>query len=152
MMSFGRGFALTVAAIFFILFGAIWIVYSIIPLISGFLPSFAGTLIIGDFIAAGFWISVAIGIALLIPSILCLVAGILIWKRRRSGGILGIVLAAILVAVNAAQIILMRLGVMVVGAIGVVVFVIAIVLVAVGWKRFQSPWQPPWPPPPPPPY
>jgi hypothetical protein len=146
MMPFGRGATLTAASIMFIVFGAVWIVYSIIPLIAGFLPSLAGTLLIGDFVSVGVWISAAIGIALLIPSILCLVAGYLIWKRRRSGGILGIALAAILIAVNGATIALLQLGTMVVGAIGVVIFVLAIVLVAVGWKRFQPSWQAPWPP------
>jgi hypothetical protein len=135
MMPFERGAALTAASIMFIVFGAIWIVYSIIPLISGFLPSLAGTTLIGDFVSAGVWISAAIGIALVIPSVLCLVAGYLLWKRRRSGGILGIILAGILIAVNAATIALLKLGVMVVGAIGVVIFVLVIVLVAVGWKR-----------------
>ncbi len=147
MMPFGRGAALTAASIIFIVFGAIWIVYGIIALIAGFLPSLAGTPIIGDFVSAGVWISATIGIGLLIPGILCLVAGYLIWKRRRSGGMLGIIVAAILIAVNAGTIALLRLGTMVIGAIGVVILALAIVLIAIGWKHFQSPWQAPWPPP-----
>lgn len=104
--------------------------------------SFLATPIIGDVARIDFWITALIGILLLGSSVLLIPAGYLLWRRRRSGGFLAIISAAIPLVTSIVMLLLP--GLWVGGIIGVVTSVIVIVFVAVGWSSLGQAAYYPW--------
>jgi len=138
-----RGWAVTAAAILSFIFGAIGIVGGTVVMLSSIIfASFIATPIIGDVAKIDFWITALIGIILLASTVLNIIAGYLLWRRRRSGGYLTIILAAIQLVTSIVMLFLP--GLWVGGIIGVVTSVILIVFVAVGWSSLGQAAYYPW--------
>ena len=90
---------------------------------------------IGELANIAAWILVTFGAILLAPSILALAAGYLLWKSKRSGAILGIIIAAVTMAVLAVMLLYPVLYIA--GIVGIALSIILIVLVGAGWRRLQ---------------
>ncbi|MBS7622218.1 hypothetical protein KEJ39_00895 [Candidatus Bathyarchaeota archaeon] len=128
-----RGGAISAASILFVIYGALGIIGSTFLLAASVAqPSIIGLPLIGALANVAAWILAAFGAILLPPSILALAAGYLLWKSRRSGGIFGIVIAAVTMAVLA--LLLLYPVLYVVGIIGIATSVILVVLISAGWR------------------
>jgi hypothetical protein len=129
-----RGGATSAASILFMIYGALGITGSIFLLAASVAQqSIIGLPFIGALANIAAWILAAFGAILLAPSVLAVAAGYLLWKSKRSGGILGIAVAATVMAVLAVMLLYPVLYV--VGIVGIAVSIILVVLVGAGWRR-----------------
>lgn len=131
-----RGAVVSAASVLFFIYGALGIIGSIFLLVASVAQSsISGLPLIGALANIAAWILATFGAILLAPSVLALAAGYLLWKSKRSGAILGIVIAAVAMAVLAVM--LWYPVLYVVGIVGMAVSIILIVLVGAGWRRLR---------------
>ncbi len=100
------------------------------------MPWFSGIPIIGDIILIAQWVLGGLGAIYLGLGVLTLPAFYLLWKNKRSGGIMGIVLAAIILVAFAITPFfpVLWFG----GIFGVALAVIVIILIAIRWSSLRS--------------
>jgi hypothetical protein len=133
---FGRAGTITAAAILFLIFGIVGIAGSIFLFVASAFPaSFAGIPFIGGMVSIATWILIVMGILALAPGILSIVAGYLLWKNKRSGGILGIIPIAIQLTASALTFLLPVLWVG--GVFGIAISIILLALILIGWKTLR---------------
>jgi len=131
-----RGAVISAASALFFIYGALGIIGSIFLLVASVTQSsISGLPLIGELANIAAWILVTFGAILLAPSILALAAGYLLWKSKRSGAILGIIIAAVTMAVLAVMLLYPVLYIA--GIVGIALSIILIVLVGAGWRRLQ---------------
>ena len=134
---FGRAGVITAAAVLLIISGIFGIAAGITLIVAGAFPaSFAGIPIIGDISLISPWVLGGLGAIYLGLGILTLPAFYLLWRNRRSGGIMAIVLAAISIAAFAITPFFPVLWYG--GIIGVVLAVIVIILIPIRWNSLRS--------------
>jgi len=131
-----RGAAISIGSVLFYIFGALGTIGSIFLLIASLtLPSLGGIPFIGGLTKVAAWILATFGAILLIPSVLAIIAGYLLWKGRRSGGIMGSVVSPIVLVV--CVIILLYPVLWVAGIFGIAVSTVLMILVALGWTNLR---------------
>jgi hypothetical protein len=134
---FGRAGVITAAAIILLILGIVGIGGGITLIVASAFPaSFAGISIIGNISLINQWILGGLGAIYLGLGILTIPAFYLLWKNKRSGGIMGIVLAAILLvgfAITPFFPVLWYGGI-----VGVALAVIVIILIPIRWNSLRS--------------
>jgi hypothetical protein len=123
-----RGPILTILSILFYIFGVVEIVAGLSLLSLGHIASsiffYTGVLA---------WVTIALGIVVVIIGVADFLAGRWLWRAKRKGGILGFITAIIALIVNA-----IFLSTEPVSSIfGIILSIVVIALIAIAWKRLQ---------------
>jgi len=123
-----RGAALTILSILFYAFGVVEIVagLSLLSLahIASSIFSYTGVLA---------WVTMALGIVIVIIGVADFLAARWLWRAKRKGGILGIITAIIALILNAIFLPTEPIS----SIFGIILSIIVIALIAVAWKRLQ---------------
>ncbi len=128
MIGRDRGVVLTILPILFYIFGVVEIVagLSLLSLahIASSIFSYTGVLA---------WVSITLGIVIVIIGIADFLAGRWLWRAKRKGGVLGFITAIIALVVNAIFLSTEPIS----SIFGIALSVVVIALLAIVWKRLQ---------------
>ncbi len=123
-----RGAALTILSILFYVFGVVEIVAGL-SLLS--LAHIASSIFSYTGVVA--WVTITLGIIVVIIGVADFLAGRWLWRAKRKGGILGFITAIIALIVNGIFLTTEPIS----SIFGIALSIAVIVLIAVSWKRLQ---------------
>ena len=123
-----RGIAITVLSILFYLFGVVEIVAGL-SLLS--LAHIVSSIFFYTGVLA--WVTMALGILVVIIGVADFLAGRWLWLAKRKGGVLGFITAITALVLNASFLSAEPIS----STVGIVLSIVVITLIAIGWKRLQ---------------
>jgi hypothetical protein len=123
-----RGTVISILAILFYIFGVVEIVAGLSLLSLGHIASsiffYTGVLA---------WVTITLGVVIIIIGVADFLAGRWIWRAKRKGGLLGFTTAIIALIVNVIFLPAEPISSM----FGIILSIVVIALIAVAWKRLQ---------------
>lgn len=123
-----RGAALTILSILFYIFGVVEIVAGL-SLLS--LAHIASSIFFYTGVLA--WVTMTLGIVVVIIGVADFLAGRWLWRAKRKGGILGFITGIIALIVNAIFLDTEPIS----SIFGIILSIVVIALIAIAWKRLQ---------------
>jgi len=123
-----RGSVLTILSILFYIFGVVEIVAGL-SLLS--LAHIASSIFFYTGVLA--WVTITLGIVIVIIGVAEFLAGRWLWRAKRKGGILGFITATIALIMNATFLTTEPIS----SILGIALSVVVIALIAIAWKRLQ---------------